>query len=43
MKFKGRTIYKGVAQGEALVTSMGISFYGGVDPDVEIDDQRLLE
>ena len=33
MKLKGRTIYKGKAQGEALVTSMGISFYGGVDPE----------
>jgi predicted aconitase with swiveling domain len=33
MKFKGRAISKGSADGEALVTSMGISFYGGVDPE----------
>ena len=32
-KFQGRTIVKGTATGEALVTSQGISFYGGVDPD----------
>lgn len=32
MKFKGRSIYKGKTQGDALVTSMGISFFGGVDP-----------
>jgi predicted aconitase with swiveling domain len=29
----GRKIFQGQARGEALVTSMGISFYGGVDPD----------
>jgi len=29
---KGRIIYNGKAQGEALVTSQPISFYGGVDP-----------
>ena len=33
MKLKGRKIYKGIAEGEALVTKDGISFYGGVDPD----------
>ena len=33
MKLTGRTIYPGVAVGEALVSRMGISFYGGVDPD----------
>ena len=32
MKWQGRTIYKGQASGEALVTGMGISFFGGVDP-----------
>jgi uncharacterized protein len=32
MKLKGRVIYKGRAEGEALVSSMGISFFGGVDP-----------
>ena len=33
MKLQGRKIYQGRAEGEALVTSMGISFYGGVDPE----------
>ena len=28
----GRKICKGKAQGEALVTTQGISFFGGVDP-----------
>jgi predicted aconitase with swiveling domain len=32
----GRIIYKGKAQGEALVTSMPISFYGGVDPNTGV-------
>jgi hypothetical protein len=32
MKFKGRTISKGVATGEALVGTEAISFLGGVDP-----------
>ena len=31
-QLKGRIIYKGKSEGEALVTSMPISFYGGVDP-----------
>ncbi len=33
MKLKGRKIYKGVAEGEAIATKDGISFFGGVDPD----------
>ena len=33
MKLVGRKIYKGIAEGEAIVTKDGISFYGGVDPD----------
>ena len=33
MKLSGRKIYKGTVEGEALVTTDGISFYGGVDPD----------
>jgi len=36
MELKGRTISKGVAEGEALTTSQPISFYGGVDPDTGI-------
>jgi uncharacterized protein len=30
--FHGRTIHPGSAEGEALVSRMGISFFGGVDP-----------
>jgi len=33
MKLKGRKIFKGTAKAEALVSTEGISFYGGVDPD----------
>jgi len=33
MKLTGRRIFKGKTEGEALVTSQSISFYGGVDPD----------
>jgi len=33
MKLTGRKISTGNAEGEALVTAMGISFYGGVDPE----------
>ncbi|MEN8171997.1 MAG: DUF126 domain-containing protein [Chloroflexota bacterium] len=40
MKFKGRTIYQGIAEGEALVTTQGISFFGGVDPDTGIVLER---
>ncbi|MBT0159630.1 DUF126 domain-containing protein [Candidatus Bathyarchaeota archaeon A05DMB-2] len=32
-QLKGRVIYKGKGEGEALTTSMPISFYGGVDPN----------
>ena len=32
MELKGRIIYKGVGEGEALTTTQPISFYGGVDP-----------
>ena len=33
MELKGRIISKGIAEGEALTTTMPISFYGGVDPE----------
>ena len=36
MKLEGRTIFPGQAQGEALVSKMGISFYGGVDPQTGV-------
>jgi predicted aconitase with swiveling domain len=31
--FQGRSIHPGSAEGEALVSRMGISFFGGVDPE----------
>ncbi len=36
MELKGRIIYKGKAEAEALVTTMPISFYGGVDPNTGV-------
>ena len=33
MILRGHTIFPGEASGDALVSRMGISFYGGVDPD----------
>jgi uncharacterized protein len=36
MKLIGRKIYGGLAAGEALVSSMGVSFYGGVDPETGV-------
>lgn len=33
MKLSGRVIFEGTAEGAALVSKMGISFFGGVDPD----------
>ena len=40
MKWSGRMIFHGRAEGEALVTRMGISFFGGVDPDTGIIVER---
>jgi predicted aconitase with swiveling domain len=44
-KYKGRKISPGEATGEALVTSQGISFYGGVDPEtgVVVEKDHELE
>jgi hypothetical protein len=36
MTLTGRTIFPGKASGEALVSQMGISFYGGVDPETGV-------
>lgn len=36
MKLHGRAIFAGRAYGEALVTRMSISFFGGVDPQTGI-------
>ena len=33
MILHGRSIYPGQVEGEALCTTQGISFFGGVDPD----------
>jgi predicted aconitase with swiveling domain len=33
---QGRSIHPGSAEGEALVSRMGISFFGGVDPETGI-------
>ncbi|HEY83571.1 MAG TPA: DUF126 domain-containing protein [Chloroflexi bacterium] len=43
--YQGRKIYGGQAQAEALVTSMGISFFGGVDPEsgVVLEKDHELE
>lgn len=45
MILRGRQIYSGKAQGTALVTDMGISFFGGVDPDsgVVVEKGHQLE
>jgi predicted aconitase with swiveling domain len=40
MKLKGRAIYRGRAEGEALVTAMGVSFFGGVDPESGVVVER---
>ncbi len=40
MKLQGRKIYPGIARGEALVTSQGISFFGGVDPESGVVVER---
>lgn len=51
MKLTGRKIYKGKTEGEALVTSQSISFYGGVDPETgtivekghELEGQSIID
>jgi hypothetical protein len=40
MKLEGRCIYPGEVQGEALVTSQAISFFGGIDPETGILVER---
>jgi uncharacterized protein len=35
-QLKGRIIYKGKAEAEALTTAQPISFYGGVDPNTGV-------
>lgn len=36
MILRGRKIFGGMAQGRALVSEKGISFYGGVDPETGV-------
>jgi predicted aconitase with swiveling domain len=36
MNWQGRTIYPGRACGESLVSTLAISFFGGIDPDTGI-------
>ena len=45
MKLKGRTIFSAEARGKTLVTRMGISFYGGVDPEsgIVVEKNHELE
>jgi len=38
--FEGRTICPGVAEGQVLATSQGISFFGGIDPDSGVVVER---
>ncbi len=40
MRLEGRMISRGKAVGEALKTSQGISFYGGVDPDTGVVSEK---
>jgi uncharacterized protein len=40
MELKGRIIYKGKAEGEALTTTQPISFYGGVDPNTGVVTEK---
>jgi hypothetical protein len=40
MRLQGRTIFAGQAEGDALVTGMGISFFGGVDPESGVVVER---
>ncbi len=40
MILEGRIIYPGKASGAALVTSQGISFFGGVDPETGLIVER---
>ena len=35
-QLKGRIIFRGKAEGEALTTTQPISFYGGVDPNTGV-------
>ena len=40
MKLEGRVIYSGRAEGEALVSSAPMSFYGGINPETGVVVER---
>lgn len=40
MKLSGRMIFAGNVQGKTLTTRMGISFFGGVDPETGVVVER---
>jgi hypothetical protein len=40
MKLRGRTITPGRVEGEALVTTAAISFFGGVDPETGVVTEK---
>lgn len=40
MKLQGRKIYPGMASGRTLVSHMGISFFGGIDPETGVVVER---
>ena len=40
MKLQGRSIFSGIAHGEALVTSQAVSFFGGIDPETGVVVER---
>ena len=40
MKLHGRKIFSGIAEGEALVSMLGMSFFGGVDPETGVVVER---
>jgi predicted aconitase with swiveling domain len=42
-QLKGRLISKGKGEGEALVTTQPISFYGGVDPNTLVVIEKVHE
>lgn len=40
MEIHGRSIYRGTACGEAIVTEQAISFFGGIDPETGVVVER---
>jgi hypothetical protein len=40
MRLQGRSIFPGIVQGEALVTTQAISFFGGIDPETGVVVER---